>query len=706
MVDDSPRGIAIRPSLLIVVVAVLGAAVFMPALSGGWIYDDHPLIAGNPYIHSFHWWPRWFTTDFWNVNEEILQFGRRVVYWRPAVTTTYAVDWQLGGGSPLMFHLTNLLAQAGVAALGFVVLRRWIGALWPAFVAALLFAIHPTKAESVAWIAGRTDELCMLAVLVATIGIGRRLRGERGGLALEIGGTIAAYLCKEQAIVLPMFVAVETWVAAGRPRIDLALTKNVIVRALPQAGLALVYLAIRSQVLPIRGDSGHLTPTDHVIAVFETLGRFFTLAFAPHDLSIQQGLIHARGGALLYSLPFVIIGAVGLAVLLALAVIARRRIPVVTVGIAFFLITVAPTSNLVFTGMPTLVSERFLYLPFLGIALVVGGIVATLQGSWLRIGYAVVGAAILATAVISAKRATEWADEEVFWAREVELHPESREARQYRITKAMIDKRYETALVELLALTRTQEVGTLDVTGVDIGFQVADVLSRLVPDHDTAALHAIDQFCRAVLEGKAETAMLAVRNVHLQISTRGKSFDEQRTKFAAQYWALRASLQIRLGDHATARAYVQTAKTLCEACKHVVTVEALALAAAGRTDDAIAVVDRAQARGGNVQLATVREHLAAALEARNRSLSATGPAQIQQHASELAALELWGAAYDVLAPYKAQIEQAPGFALGFAELAFRAGEPGIAREVLAKNVSPDQIGPLFEDWTAKMGWHQ
>ena len=89
---------AIRPAILLLVAAVLSAVVFLPSLSGDWIYDDRPLIAANPYVHSFGAWTRWFTTDFWNVNEEILQFGRRVVYWRPAVTTTYAVDWQLGGG--------------------------------------------------------------------------------------------------------------------------------------------------------------------------------------------------------------------------------------------------------------------------------------------------------------------------------------------------------------------------------------------------------------------------------------------------------------------------------------------------------------------------------------------------------------------------------------------------------------------------------
>src|SRR5262249_26994250 len=161
--------------------------------------------------HSFAWVGRWLHTDFWNVGEDVRRFGSPMVYWRPGITATYAVDWSLSNGSPVFFHVMNLLYQAAVCALAFAVLRRGIRKSIPAFVAALLFAIHPTKAESVAWIAGRTDVICMLAVLIAAQGIAWRLAGRRLGLALEIGGTAIAYLTKEQAIVLPAFALVEAW---------------------------------------------------------------------------------------------------------------------------------------------------------------------------------------------------------------------------------------------------------------------------------------------------------------------------------------------------------------------------------------------------------------------------------------------------------------------------------------------------------------
>ncbi|MDB4963028.1 MAG: hypothetical protein JWP01_3027 [Myxococcales bacterium] len=688
-----------KPVVLAILAGVIAAVVFSPSFSGGWIYDDHTLIAKNAFIRSGAHWPRWFVTDFWNVYGDAEPSAPRLVYWRPLVTATYAFDWHSGGGSSWVFHLTNLLLHAAVGALAFVALRRWIDATGPAFAAAVLFAVHPTKAESVAWISGRTDVLCMLAVLVATQGMARRLRGQRGGLALEVFGTIAAYTCKEQAIVLPVFLAVEAWVYAGRPAIDRSVVVRMIRSALPQAVVAIGYLTLRRFALPLRSANfeGGIGFTAHVQSVLESFGRFVSLTFAPHDLSTQQGLVRMSGGDIAHSMPYVVLGVLALTVLIGAAVVAHRRLTFVTIGFGFFLITLLPTSNIVYTHLDTLVSERFLYLPMFGMAFAAGCALARWPR---RSAYALVVAVALAMAALGAKRSADFVDERRFWAHELELHPESPTARRSVINTAVEEKRYRQAVVLLLELTRNR----VSYQDVAVAFQLAQLISDLTPDHDRAGLETLDAFCKDLLTSKQPAATLAIGNIQFTIPTDTKLFEKHLRNYHLRLTLHRASLRSRLGDDTGAVALASEAVRECPTCTNVLSVGILVFARAGMYDDAMALLESPGGHASDALLDKLRAQIEKARSARERSLQLQGPAQIQASVAELTALELWGRAYDLLAPYKTEIKQSPKSTALFAELAFRAGEQAVAREALAGTLSPAEIEERIAAWAYTMGW--
>ena len=701
-----------RRHVLVLAVAIVAAAVFSTAIGGPWIYDDVPLIADNPYVQSLDWWSRWWTTDFWHVNEDTVRFGARMVYWRPTISASYALDWQLGQGSPLVFHLTNTIAHGVVGALGFVVLRRWIGSTWPAFVAALVFAVHPTKAESVAWIAGRTDVLCMIGVFVATIGIARRLRRERGGVALEVAGTVFAYTTKEQAIVLFAFAAVEVWVAAGRPAIDKVLVWRMVKAAAPQVAIAIVYFILRAVWMPIRAsnlESTGLPLVDHILAILETMGRFIALSIAPVELSIQQGLVrYGADRSFVYSSAYV---GIGLAVVVTFAAamwLARKKWPVLTVGLGFYLVTLAPTSNLVYTQMMTLISERFLYLPLLGLALVVGGALASVGEHRRFLAYAAAALAIGLLSIQSLRRSADYSDDHAFWARELALHPGSKEARAFLITDAIEQKRYPRALAlleevhQLMAAQQRAGIVIDPRDTLDLAYQTAVIVANMTPDRDVTALRAIDAFCASLLEGSE--ARLASKFVTV-------TFPKRRTTqvvldkrgFRGRLLVLRASIASRLAEDDRALELARQARAICERCQSVAPHVALALARAGRYVEALEIFDHI-AGASTYGLRMTRERIERAFAAHDAALASSGPAQLQQWAQELAALEMWGRAYALLAPHKDEIKQAPRFALGFAELAFRAGDSAVAREVLAAHVAGSEIDATLDEWAAAMGW--
>lgn len=689
-----------RPWLLAIAIALLGTLVFAPAVTGGWIYDDKVLVASNQYVHSFSAWPHWFLSDFWNITDAAILPAGRIAYWRPAVSASYALDWSLSGGNPTVFHLTNLFWHALVGGLSFVVLRRWLGgALWPATLATLLFLVHPTKAESVAWISGRTDVICMAALLLAAHGVARRLRGQHGGVLLEAAGTLLAYTSKEQAIILPAFVMIEAWVARGRPGLELRGVIGLVRVALPQIVIAVVYLVARGVLMPIKAiglASDDLSILTHLALVLETLGRFVALTFVPHDLSIQHGIVRVVDGQRVADPLYIAVGATALLGFLVLAFLLRRRAPAVTLGIAFFMVTLAPTLNIVHTQMVTLVSERFLYLPMFGLAFAAGALLVHRPQRWLSI---VLALAIGALSVQAVRRAGDFADERMFWERELALHPESAEARWARVQAAIFDKRYRAALHETLEMPKHNANRNFNV---GIAVTVADLIARLTPDHERNSLEAIDGFCRDMLERKQPEAVLRVRTLEFRIITTSTQFERELGEQKLALLGLRASLHSRLGDDNGALAIAQAAMDHCPRCASALITAVLALARGGAYDDASAL------------LAGARDHLgaAAALASmisksrveHDHAQTTSGPDQLRARAAALASLELWGRAYDVLEPYKDEIKRAPKSRLGFAELAYRAGETQVARDVLSSFMQPDELERTLAGWAGAMGW--
>jgi hypothetical protein len=699
-----------RASVLATAVATLGAIVFVPALPGGFVYDDRPLVADNLYVHSFDDWRRWFTHDFWDVNEEVKHFVSRMMYWRPGVSASYALDWQLGDGSPWFFHAANLFWHAAASLLAFFALRRWLGATVPAFFAALLFAIHPTKAESVAWIAGRTDVLCAVAMLLAASGVARRLAGRRGGVALEVTGTLLAYAMKEQAIVLFAFVAVETWAFLGRPALDRAALRRVARSATPQLALAVGYVVARALWLPIRPPhDASLGIVPHAAEVLETMGRFAALTFAPHDLSVQQGLVRAPGGEMSFDEMYVALGVTFLVVLLLAALAARKRWPGVTAGIAFFLVTIFPTSNVVTTDLTMMLSERFLYVPLLGIslALATAGVAVARLGA--RAEVALVGATCattLAFGVLASRHAADFQDEERFWARELSLHPESLEALRFHIRHEMEGKHFGRAL-EFVARAQKAAARDYPQTGFELDFVVqgVELVSAMAPDRDTKTLNAVDHFLSTLTTGLSGVASLQVHALAVQLPLGGSTIAERLDKQRPHVLALRAGIKSRVADDPSALELADAAYRLCPGCFDVGRTAAFVQARAGRFDGGQQILDSVARFTGEPMVATTREVLRSAERAASEATKARDEAvRMELRARALATLEAWGRAFDVLAPAKSEIAEAPAFALGFAELAWRAGEFGVARQLLVNLLPPDAVERTTRAWSQKMGW--
>ena len=140
---------------LTLAVAGISALVFLNCLQNAFVWDDQQFVLENAFLHSWRFLPQLLTQN--------IVAGAGVVsnLYRPLQSLTHALDLRLWGAAAWGHHLTNVLLHAALAAAFFRVLATRLP-VWPAALAALLFALHPIQSEVVAYVSGRGETMAML----------------------------------------------------------------------------------------------------------------------------------------------------------------------------------------------------------------------------------------------------------------------------------------------------------------------------------------------------------------------------------------------------------------------------------------------------------------------------------------------------------------------------------------------------------------
>jgi len=688
----------LRPWILGLVVFTLGLGVFAGALGGPYILDDLPLISRNLVTQDFANAPRWLSGHLWDTTYGGASMAPPAAhYWRPLVQASYAFDWTRGQGEPLPFHLTNLMLHACASLLAFSALRRWLDSSAGAFLGAALFALHPTKAESVAWISGRPDLLVAIGLLLALEGLARRISCRRGGIWREGLGCLVAFSSKETAIVLPFLAWIEWRASVGWKEFDRAEWPRALEAVGPSGAIAALYLSSRVFFFPIIEHSTPMPLAMHALIVLETLGGYFRLVVWPRDLSLFGSTIGAAPGHPF--LPNYLLGALGAAVLVAAAgvvVWARRRLPPLAAGTALFFALLLPIANVQLVPNLLLTSPRFLYVPSLAVALAFGAALLHLQRCG-RSGlvWALAGGALGALAARSAVRAVDFTSERAFWSYEL-AHGKGSETRTFFIAEEMGAHRPRAA-IGLLARAMSDPSPDEIRFGRSPDF-VSSLLRALLlitPDVDRASLSAIQRFARDVRSGRF--ARLELPKLGLLI-TQGQ-LDADRPY---QFLAIEAECHSRLGNDVEAALAARRIIEDCPACENV--LEQALIAAARASDFPLA---RAGVRGLSAAEPEAAARLSSTLDAA-AALVRSAPAWRESPAARTqfyAGLSAWG---------RALASAAPAFAVGqefdaettisLGQLALHAGDRERGVAMLSRVLDEARIRQQIERIEREMVW--
>jgi tetratricopeptide (TPR) repeat protein len=400
------------PGLGAALIVLLTVVAYLPALRGGFIWDDDDHLTANPAMTAPH-------------GLRMIWSSLAVSRYYPLTLTSFWVQRRLWGLNPMPYHLVNVALHATNGVLVFfLLLHLRIPAAW---LAAVLWVLHPVNVESVAWITELKNTQSGSFFFCAVLCFLRfEAQGRRRWYALALLCGAAAALSKASTVVLPLILLLSAWWERERWR------RTDIVRVVPFFALALAMSA-----LTIAEQQGHITrqgTAEWPLALGQRLviaGKaiwFYTCKILwPVRLAFVYPRWEATTNSVWSWLPLAGLAAGGIVLW------DRRRQPwarACLFGVGYSVTALLPVLGLfdVFYFRYSFVADHFQYLASVGtIACAANGIAHTLgrRRLWsMPVGNVVCSALLVTLGTLTWKQAHVYHDIETLWRDTVAKNPD------------------------------------------------------------------------------------------------------------------------------------------------------------------------------------------------------------------------------------------------------------------------------------------
>lgn len=350
--------------------------------------------------------------------------------WHPLTWLSHMLDAQLYGANPAGHHLTSVVLHIITAILLFLTLKNFTGALYRSAFVATIFAIHPLRVESVAWVAERKDVLSGLFFVLVIAAYGRYAR--RPWSVARYGVVIVLFalglMCKPMLVTLPVvLLLLDSWplgrftTADNSARGYFQVSRRLILEKLPFLALSAVSTGITlfAQRGALQTFTGIPIPL-RLANAFAAYGAYVRQMLWPSDLAVLYPFSD-RDLVLYGILSFVFLAAISTAVFLF-----RRRRYLVT-GWLWYLLMLLPVIGIIQVGNQAR-ADRYTYLPQIGLYLMLTWLVADLCARLphRRVLLCALAIGIICPLILAARvQASFWTNSEALWTRAIAVTSEN-----------------------------------------------------------------------------------------------------------------------------------------------------------------------------------------------------------------------------------------------------------------------------------------
>ena len=420
---------------------LIGISLFLIALTwavfaqtGGYQfvnYDDPLYVLDNAHVRAGLTW-RGIAWAFTHVHSQ---------NWHPLTTMSHMLDCQLFGVNPGAHHLVNVFFHSIAAVLLFILLAQITNSIWASAFVAAVFAIHPLRVESVAWIAERKDVLSGVFFMLTLLAYFRWTRKPTVGRYLAVSVLFACGLMSKPMLITTPIVLLllDYWPlnrsqkSQDRGQNRLAWSKLLIEK------IPLFALSIGSCFATLWAQNFALGSTQFLPLQWRVTNALFSYfeyvrqMFWPVDLI--PFYVHPENRLEIWRL---LIAAISLIALTAIVIVRRKQNPYLLVGWLWYIAMLIPVIGIVQVGLQGH-ADRYTYLPQIGLDIALVWLIWDLTKSCLprrsasakagraqKIVLSAAAAIVLITlSSLSWKQTTHWRDTEALWRHTLAVTPDS-----------------------------------------------------------------------------------------------------------------------------------------------------------------------------------------------------------------------------------------------------------------------------------------
>lgn len=395
---------------LVICLALLALtwAVFGQTLRFGFInYDDPLYVLQNPHIRGGVTFASigWAFTHVHSQN------------WHPLTSISHMLDCQLFELNAGAHHAVNVALHSLGAILLFLFLARSTSSIWASAFAAAVFAIHPLRVESVAWISERKDVLSGLFFMLTLISYAHYARRPSLGRYVTMSILLAGGLMSKPMLVTAplILLLLDYWPLARSTSFH-----RLVIEKIPLFALSLGSIVATLWAQDFALGSVEMLPlkyrlTNAVVSYVIYLGQ----TFWPHDL--VPFYLHPENRLPLWQFA----GAMSiLLVVTAIAVVRRKRNPYLVVGWLWYLIMLLPVIGIVQVGLQGH-ADRYTYLPQIGLLIAMTWLAIDLTNFRAAILAPIAAAIVITLSILAWKQTAHWRGTESLWSYTLSVTPQS-----------------------------------------------------------------------------------------------------------------------------------------------------------------------------------------------------------------------------------------------------------------------------------------